>query len=271
MKYDYKAVEAKWQKVWEDEKTFHVEIDHKKPKFYALVEFPYPSGAGLHVGHPRSYTALDVVSRKRRKNGYNVLYPMGWDAFGLPTENFAMKNHIHPAIVTKSNVDHFRSQLKALGFSFDWDREINTDILNQLPLIFKDYIHTDMDITTIAKLLASFLKIDSSNIILAQTPVFMGVPNVGKTDSFAGYSCVVPDAGSIANLLNQYFCTYTGPVEVSEMHMVTDQWPHGSASTDANVQYMGRIDKESDDAILSGDTDLSGAVTTDGQAAGTGQ
>ena len=104
MKYDYKAVEAKWQKVWEDEKTFHVEIDHKKPKFYALVEFPYPSGAGLHVGHPRSYTALDVVSRKRRKNGYNVLYPMGWDAFGLPTENFAMKNHIHPAIVTKSNV-----------------------------------------------------------------------------------------------------------------------------------------------------------------------
>ena len=105
MKYDYKAVEAKWQKVWEDEKTFHVEIDHKKPKFYALVEFPYPSGAGLHVGHPRSYTALDVVSRKRRKNGYNVLYPMGWDAFGLPTENFAMKNHIHPAIVTKSKVD----------------------------------------------------------------------------------------------------------------------------------------------------------------------
>ncbi|MDD7152822.1 MAG: class I tRNA ligase family protein, partial [Faecalibacterium prausnitzii] len=126
MKYDYKAVEAKWQKVWEDEKTFHAEIDHSKPKFYALVEFPYPSGAGLHVGHPRSYTALDVVSRKRRKNGYNVLYPMGWDAFGLPTENFAMKNHIHPAIVTKSNVDHFRAQLKALGFSFDWDREINT-------------------------------------------------------------------------------------------------------------------------------------------------
>ena len=126
MKYDYKAVEAKWQKVWEDEKTFHVEIDHSKPKFYALVEFPYPSGAGLHVGHPRSYTARDVVSRKRRQNGYNVLYPMGWDAFGLPTENFAMKNHIHPAIVTKKNVDHFREQLKALGFSFDWDREINT-------------------------------------------------------------------------------------------------------------------------------------------------
>ena len=115
---------------------------------------------------------------------------------------------------------------------------------------------------------ASFLKIDSSNIILAQTPVFMGVPNVGKTDSFDGYSCVVPDAGSIAALLNQYFCTYTGPIDVSEMNLVTDEWPHGTASTDANVQYMGRIDKESDDAILSGDTDLDGAVTTDGQAAG---
>ena len=143
-----------------------------------------------------------------------------------------------------------------------------TDILNQLPLVFKNYIKTDMDISTIAKLVVSFLKLDSSNIILAQTPVFMGVPNVGKTDTFAGYSCVVPDAGSIANLLNQYFCTYTGPIDVSEMNLVTDEWPHGSASTDANVQYMGRIDKESDDAILSGDTDLDGAVTTDGQAAG---
>ena len=143
-----------------------------------------------------------------------------------------------------------------------------TDILNQLPLVFKNYIKTDMDISTIAKLVVSFLKLDSSNIILAQTPVFMGVPNVGKTDTFAGYSCVVPDAGSIANLLNQYFCTYTGPIDVSEMNLVTDEWPHGSASTDANVQYMGRIDKESDDAILSGETDLEGAVTTDGQAAG---
>ena len=143
-----------------------------------------------------------------------------------------------------------------------------TDILNQLPLVFKNYIHTDMDISTIAKLIVSFLKIDSSNIILAQTPVFMGVPNVGKTSTFDCYSCVVPDAGSIAQLLNQYFCTYTGPIDVSEMNLVTDDWPHGTASTDANVQYMGRIDKESDDAILSGDTDLSGAVTTDGQAAG---
>ena len=143
-----------------------------------------------------------------------------------------------------------------------------TDILNQLPLVLeKHYIKTDMDITTIAKLLVSFLKVDSANIILAQTPVFMGVPNVGKTDSFAGYSCVVPDASSIAKLLNQYFCTYTGPIDVSEMNFVTDDWPHGTASTDANVQYMGRIDKESDDAILNGDTDLDNAKTTDELAA----
>ena len=100
MKYDFKAVEAKWQKVWQDEHTFHAEIDHSKPKFYALVEFPYPSAAGLHVGHPRSYTALDIVARKKRQCGYNVLYPMGWDAFGLPTENYALKNHINPEIVT---------------------------------------------------------------------------------------------------------------------------------------------------------------------------
>ncbi|MBQ9901818.1 MAG: leucine--tRNA ligase [Clostridia bacterium] len=126
MKYDFGAIEKKWQDKWEECGCFHVEIDHSKPKFYALVEFPYPSGAGLHVGHPRSYTALDIVCRKRRLEGYNVLYPMGWDAFGLPTENFAIKNHIHPSIVTKKNVDRFRSQLKALGLSFDWQREVNT-------------------------------------------------------------------------------------------------------------------------------------------------
>ena len=126
MKYDFKAVESKWQKIWADEKTFAAKIDHSKPKFYALVEFPYPSGQGLHVGHPRSYTALDIVARKKRLAGYNVLYPMGWDAFGLPTENFAMKNHIHPEVVTKNNVARFKSQLQALGLSFDWDREINT-------------------------------------------------------------------------------------------------------------------------------------------------
>ena len=126
MKYDFSAIEKKWQDKWEECDCFHAEIDHSKPKFYALVEFPYPSGAGLHVGHPRSYTALDIVCRKRRMQGYNVLYPMGWDAFGLPTENFAIKNHIHPSIVTKKNVDRFRSQLKALGLSFDWKREVNT-------------------------------------------------------------------------------------------------------------------------------------------------
>ena len=113
MKYDFKAVEAKWQKVWQDEHTFHAEIDHSKPKFYALVEFPYPSAAGLHVGHPRSYTALDIVARKKRQCGYNVLYPMGWDAFGLPTENYALKNHINPEIVTAKNVARFKSQLQA--------------------------------------------------------------------------------------------------------------------------------------------------------------
>ena len=126
MKYDYKAVEAKWQKVWEDEKTFHVEIDHKKPKFYALVEFPYPSGAGLHVGHPRSYTALDIVARKKRQCGYNVLYPMGWDAFGLPAEQYAMDTGNDPAEFTAENIANFKRQINALGFSYDWDPEITT-------------------------------------------------------------------------------------------------------------------------------------------------
>ena len=126
MKHEFKEIEPKWQKKWEDAHVFHAENDYTKPKYYALVEFPYPSGQGLHVGHPRSYTALDIVARKRRMQGYNVLYPMGWDAFGLPTENFAIKNHIHPEIVTAQNVAHFRAQLKSLGLSFDWDREINT-------------------------------------------------------------------------------------------------------------------------------------------------
>ncbi len=126
MKYDYSAIEKKWQKYWDEHESYKVEIDHNKPKFYALVEFPYPSGQGLHVGHPRSYTALDIVSRKKRMDGYNVLYPMGWDAFGLPTENFAIKNKIHPAIVTENNIARFKSQLKSLGLSFDWSREVNT-------------------------------------------------------------------------------------------------------------------------------------------------
>ena len=124
--YNHREVETKWQKIWDDEKAFQTSDDYSKPKYYALVEFPYPSGQGLHVGHPRPYTALDIVSRKRRMQGYNVLFPMGWDAFGLPTENYAINNHIHPKIVTKNNVERFKGQLHALGYSFDWDREINT-------------------------------------------------------------------------------------------------------------------------------------------------
>ena len=124
--YNHKTVEKKWQQVWQDEKAFAATNDYSKPKYYALVEFPYPSGQGLHVGHPRPYTALDIVARKRRMQGYNVLYPMGWDAFGLPTENYAIKNKIHPKIVTKNNIDHFKEQLQSIGYSFDWDREINT-------------------------------------------------------------------------------------------------------------------------------------------------
>ena len=124
--YNYSAIEKKWQDIWDEKQTFAAKNDYTLPKFYGLVEFPYPSGQGLHVGHPRSYTALDIVSRKKRLEGYNVLYPMGWDAFGLPTENFAIKNHIHPSIVTENNIANFKRQLKSLGFSFDWAREVNT-------------------------------------------------------------------------------------------------------------------------------------------------
>ncbi len=126
MRYDHKAIEPKWQKIWEDKGVFHAEDNSNKDKFYALIEFPYPSGQGLHVGHPRPYTALDIVSRKRRLQGYNVLYPIGWDAFGLPTENYAIKNHIHPRIVTQQNVARFKKQIQSLGISFDWSKEINT-------------------------------------------------------------------------------------------------------------------------------------------------
>ena len=124
--YNHAEVEQKWQKIWDDEQAFATSTDYSKPKYYALVEFPYPSGQGLHVGHPRPYTAMDIVSRKRRMQGYNVLFPMGWDAFGLPTENYAIKNQIHPKIVTKNNVARFKNQLHSLGYSFDWNREINT-------------------------------------------------------------------------------------------------------------------------------------------------
>ena len=126
MKHDFKNIEAKWQRAWDEQKAIEPSDDYSLPKYYALVEFPYPSGQGLHVGHPRPYTALDIVARKRRMQGYNVLFPMGWDAFGLPTENYAIKNKIHPAIVTKNNVARFKQQLKALGLSFAWDHEINT-------------------------------------------------------------------------------------------------------------------------------------------------
>ena len=126
MAYDHKTIEKKWQDRWEKEGCFHASDDHSKPKYYALIEFPYPSGQGLHVGHPRPYTALDIVARKRRMQGYNVLYPIGWDAFGLPTENYAIKNNIHPSIVTANNIERFKKQIKSLGLSFDWSREINT-------------------------------------------------------------------------------------------------------------------------------------------------
>ena len=124
--YSPDAVEKKWQKHWEDTHAFAAQKSHEKPKFYPLIEFPYPSGAGLHVGHPRSNTAMDIIARKRRMEGYNVLFPIGYDAFGLPTENYAIKNKIHPAIVTEKNIARFRAQLKRIGFSFDYDREIST-------------------------------------------------------------------------------------------------------------------------------------------------
>ncbi|MBQ6717124.1 MAG: class I tRNA ligase family protein, partial [Clostridia bacterium] len=124
--YNPKTIEKKWQDHWDATGCLNALKSHDMPKFFPLIEFPYPSGAGLHVGHPRSNTAMDIIARKRRMEGYNVLFPMGYDAFGLPTENFAIKNKVHPAVVTKTNIDHFRKQLKRLGFSFDYSREIDT-------------------------------------------------------------------------------------------------------------------------------------------------
>ena len=126
MKYEFSQIDKKWQDKWDEKEAFKVSTDYSKPKYYTLIEFPYPSGQGLHIGHPRPYTAMDIVSRKKRMEGYNVLFPMGWDAFGLPTENYAIKNHVHPSIVTEKNIKHFKEQLKAIGYSFDWSREINT-------------------------------------------------------------------------------------------------------------------------------------------------
>ena len=126
MKYDFTAIEKKWQKRWMEEKCYAAVNGSDKPKFYGLIEFPYPSGQGLHVGHPRPYTALDIIARKRRMQGYNVLFPIGYDAFGLPTENYAIKNHMHPRTVTETNIKRFTEQLQMLGFSFDWDRVVDT-------------------------------------------------------------------------------------------------------------------------------------------------
>ena len=125
-RYDPQVIEPKWQKIWAEGHCFEAEASHEKPKFFGLIEFPYPSGQGLHVGHPRSNTAIDIISRKRRMEGYNVLFPIGWDAFGLPTENYAIKTGIHPAKVTHDNINRFREQLQRLGFSFDYTREVNT-------------------------------------------------------------------------------------------------------------------------------------------------
>ncbi len=126
MKYDFAAIEKKWQDNWEETKPYAAVTGDERPKFYGLIEFPYPSGAGLHVGHPRPFTAMDIITRKKRMEGYNVLFPMGYDAFGLPTENYAIKNHIHPAIVTRDNIANFTRQLKMLGYGVDWDRCVNT-------------------------------------------------------------------------------------------------------------------------------------------------
>ena len=229
---------------------YYVSVDMQ-----ALVEMVDNfGGIEVYIPHDMSYGGSKLLKGYRNLDGASA-------------EFFVRCRHGEG--YANSDIDRLNMQRYFYAGLFKRARAMGiTDILNQLPLVLeKHYIKTDMDITTIAKLLVSFLKVDSANIILAQTPVFMGVPNMGKTDSFAGYSCVVPDASSIAKLLNQYFCTYTGPIDVSEMHLVTDQWPHGTASTDANVQYMGRIDKESDDAILNGDTDLDNAKTTDELAA----
>ena len=126
MRHEFKKIEPKWQKKWAEQEIFKAVDGSEKPKFYGLVEFPYPSGAGMHVGHIKAYSSIEVIARKRRMEGYNVLFPIGFDAFGLPTENYAIKNHIHPKIVTKNNVHRFKEQLHSLGYSFDWDREINT-------------------------------------------------------------------------------------------------------------------------------------------------
>ena len=229
---------------------YYVSVDMQ-----ALVEMVDNfGGIEVYIPHDMSFAGSAL------KQGYRNLD-------GASAEFFVRCRHGQG--YSNSDIDRLNMQRYFYAGLFKRVRSMGvTDVINQLPLIFNNYIHTDMDLTTIAKMLVSFTRIDSANIMLAQTPVFMGVPNVGKTDSFDGYSCVVPDAGSIAELLNTYFRNYTGPVSADELNLVTNDWPHGTASTSANVQFVGQLDKESDDAILSGDTDVAGATTTDGQAAG---
>ena len=229
---------------------YYVTIDMQ-----ALVEMVDNfGGIEVYIPHDMSFAGSAL------KQGYRNLN-------GSAAEFFVRCRHGEG--YSNSDIDRLNMQRYFYAGLFKRVRSMGiTDVLSQLDLVFSNYIHTDMDLTTIAKMLVSFTRIDSANIMLAQTPVFMGVPNVGKTDSFDGYSCVVPDAGSIAELLNTYFRNYTGPVSAEELNLVTSDWPHGTASTSANVQFVGQLDKESDDAILSGDTDVAGATTTDGQAAG---
>ena len=229
---------------------YYVTIDMQ-----ALVEMVDNfGGIEVYIPHDMSFAGSAL------KQGYRNLN-------GASAEFFVRCRHGQG--YSNSDIDRLNMQRYFYAGLFKRVRSMGiTDVLNQLPLVFNNYIHTDMDLTTIAKMLVSFTRIDSANIMLAQTPVFMGVPNVGVTDTFDGYSCVVPDAGSIAELLNTYFRNYTGPVSASELNLVTNDWPHGTASTSANVQFVGQLDKESDDAILSGDTDVAGATTTDGQPAG---
>ena len=229
---------------------YYVTIDMQ-----ALVEMVDNfGGIEVYIPHDMSFAGSAL------KQGYRNLD-------GASAEFFVRCRHGEG--YSNSDIDRLNMQRYFYAGLFKRVRSMGiTDVLSQLDLVFSNYIHTDMDLTTIAKMLVSFTRIDSANIMLAQTPVFMGVPNVGKTDSFDGYSCVVPDAGSIAELLNTYFRNYTGPVSAEELNLVTSDWPHGTASTSANVQFVGQLDKQSDDAILSGDTDVAGATTTDGQAAG---
>ena len=229
---------------------YYVTIDMQ-----ALVEMVDNfGGIEVYIPHDMSFAGSAL------KQGYRNLD-------GASAEFFVRCRHGEG--YSNSDIDRLNMQRYFYAGLFKRVRSMGiTDVLSQLDLVFSNYIHTDMDLTTIAKMLVSFTRIDSANIMLAQTPVFMGVPNVGKTDSFDGYSCVVPDAGSVAELLNTYFRNYTGPVSAEELNLVTNDWPHGTASTSANVQFVGQLDKESDDAILSGDTDVAGATTTDGQAAG---